>query len=85
LATGQEKSPSGREKPGTLTSRPSLSQSPLAALKVGDEIITGAGQQRRLQLADGSILFVNQLSEVKLTEAGRLTLKAGEVYVEGCN
>ena len=82
LATGQEKTKSPEEKPGVLTSRPPQPEAQGTALKVGEAISTGLGQRRRLQLADGGVLFVNQQAEAKLTDAGRLSLSRGEVYVE---
>lgn len=49
---------------------------------VGDDITTKAGEKRRLVLPDGSILYVNQLTNAKLVADRHLKLSTGEVFVE---
>jgi len=53
-----------------------------AKLAVGDTLRTQAGERRRVVLPDGSVVYLNQKTEVKLEAERRLTLSAGEVYVE---
>jgi ferric-dicitrate binding protein FerR (iron transport regulator) len=64
-----------------MTPRP-RPQAEAVALKVGESVRTEAGQRKRLTLADGSILYVNEKTTVKLTGDRRLTLDKGEVFVE---
>ncbi len=52
------------------------------AVAVGANIKTDAGQRRRVLLPDGSTLYVNANSEVKLDGERHLTLLAGEVFLE---
>src|SRR4051812_29213514 len=68
--------------PDHLTSRPKPDAPPDALLKAGDRIVTKAGAQRRVRLADRSVVFVRQGTTVSVTDAGALDLTAGEVYVE---
>ncbi len=49
---------------------------------VGTRIATAAGQRRRVALDDGSVLYVNEASEVAIDGHRRVTLHAGEVFVE---
>jgi tetratricopeptide (TPR) repeat protein len=49
---------------------------------MGDEVSTTAGERRRAVLPDGSILYLNQNSRVKLTAPRQINLIAGEVFVE---
>ncbi|MBL7132742.1 MAG: FecR domain-containing protein [Phycisphaerae bacterium] len=65
-----------------LTARsrpPSRAGKPLA---VGAVIRTQPRQRRRVVLTDGSVLYVNQDTEVVVTGRRRLSLRTGEVYVE---
>jgi hypothetical protein len=68
--------------PDRLTSRPRLSSAADARLAVGDAIATERGQRRRLALPDGSVLFVNENTLVRLDESRHLKLSRGEVYLE---
>ena len=45
-------------------------------------IRTQAGQRRRVALADGSILYVNQNTAVSIDGLRRVSLATGEVYLE---
>ena len=64
--------------PPSRACRPRRAQ-PLA---VGDTLQTQTGQRRRLALPDGSILFVNQSTSLKVVSDRRVTLTAGEIYLE---
>lgn len=65
-----------------LTSRPRPASRPPATLKIGMEISTGAGERERVALADGSIVFLNENSRLKLPEERRIELSRGEIFVE---
>ena len=60
--------------------RPAAAKVELAA--VGSEIRTGARERRLVSLPDGSRLFVNQATAVKVDTARQITVTAGEVFVE---
>jgi tetratricopeptide (TPR) repeat protein len=83
LAAGLMRPAHADETPQRLTSQPRAATKAPASAVVGDTIETNAGQRRRLALPDGGILFVNENTRIKLDAARRLTLAAGEVYVEG--
>src|SRR5438309_9437161 len=68
--------------PARLTSRPRPAAAPVTALAVGEELRTEAGQRRRVRLPDGSILYVNHDTTLKLNAPRRLALTAGELFVE---
>ena len=56
---------------------------PLApAVGVGSVVHTELGERRRLVLADGAVVYVNQNTTMNVTGPRRLTVYAGEVYVE---
>jgi hypothetical protein len=52
------------------------------ALSPGQMLATGAGERRRVSLPDGSVLSLNQNTTVHYDALRRLTLKAGEIFVE---
>src|SRR5262245_38934203 len=60
--------------------RPNAPQAPVVAL--GQAIRTEAGQRRRVALTDGSVLYLNQQTRVKIDAERHVTLSAGEVFVE---
>src|SRR5579884_2790334 len=68
--------------PGWLTSRPRPPAPAVRSLAVGDEVRTDARQCRRAVLPDGSVLYVNQNSDVRVTAERGLTLSRGEIFVE---
>jgi hypothetical protein len=68
-----------------LTSRRQLPPSAEKAVEVGTEIRTAAGQRQRLLLPDGSVLYVNEKTTVKLAARQRLTLTSGEVFIEAAD
>src|SRR5262249_25603473 len=76
--------PAGAEETRTrLTARPRPSGRAIQPLAAGDEIRTETGQRRHFRLPDGSSLYVNQNTALKLDTASHLSLVAGEVVVEG--
>jgi tetratricopeptide (TPR) repeat protein len=62
-----------RPRPPVLAAKP---------LKVGETLRTGPRERRRVGLPDGSVLYVNQNSTVKLDHPRILELSRGEVFVE---
>jgi hypothetical protein len=61
-------------------SRPATPQTKSVA--VGERLTTKAGERRRLTLADGSILYLNQNTEVTQVGSRKLELAKGEIYLE---
>ena len=59
-----------------LTSKPRPTPPAVKPLAVGDEVRTGSGQRRRLTLPDGSVLYVNQSTTLKLKAARQEALRA---------
>jgi len=51
-------------------------------IKVGQPIVTLAGEQRRVVLPDGSILYVNENARAELSGPRQLKLTRGEVFVD---
>ena len=52
------------------------------SVAVGTTIQTKAGQRRRVTLPDGSVVYVNQNTVIKVEAESRVMLSAGEVFVE---
>jgi tetratricopeptide (TPR) repeat protein len=65
-----------------LTARPRSSAPPGKALAVGAEVQTTVGEQRRLMLPGGAVLFVNQHTTVRLDKEHQLSLSSGEILIE---
>ncbi|HEX5273241.1 MAG TPA: VIT domain-containing protein, partial [Gemmataceae bacterium] len=65
-----------------LTPRPRPQSPEAPRLAVGDSLETKAGERRRVALPDGSVLYLNENTTVKLAAERRVTLSAGEVFVE---
>jgi tetratricopeptide (TPR) repeat protein len=65
-----------------LTSRPRPTARQAEMASPGDEIRTGPRQRRRVSLPDGSVLYVNENTTVKLATAQRAILSTGEVFVD---
>src|SRR5262245_60686845 len=64
----------------TAQSRPAAdAPKPVA---VGETLTTKLGERRRVPLADGSVLYLNQNTSVTQIAARKLELTKGEVYVE---
>ena len=51
-------------------------------VKLGETLSTGPREKRRVTLLDGSILSINERSQVTIVGARRVKLLAGEVFVE---
>jgi ferric-dicitrate binding protein FerR (iron transport regulator)/tetratricopeptide (TPR) repeat protein len=68
--------------PDGLKPRPRSDPPETARLGVGEEIKTAAGERRRAALPDGSILYVNQATTVKLVKDHRLVMSTGEVFLD---
>ena len=68
------RSQAAESAPAHLTSRPRPVVAAPEPIAVGKEIRTGAGERQRFVLPDGSVLFVNQQSRVKLSAARKLDL-----------
>ena len=71
----------------TLFARPTIAAPAPAPTRVptlspGQMLATGAGERRRVSLPDGSVLSLNQNTTVHYDALRRLTLKAGEIFVE---
>ena len=65
-----------------ITPRQRKPQPEIATVKTGASIVTERGQRRRLQLADGSILLINERSQVEVTGARQISVKNGEVFID---
>jgi ferric-dicitrate binding protein FerR (iron transport regulator) len=68
--------------PGALTSRPRPEALAVKPLAPGAEVRTQAGERRRVALADGSVLYVNENTLAKLSGPHTLAVDRGEIYVE---
>jgi hypothetical protein len=68
--------------PDRLVSRPLVVGPAEKALAVGALVETGPGQRRRLRLPGGALVFLHERSRLRLSAADRLTLAAGEAFVE---
>jgi hypothetical protein len=75
-------STAARAETERLTSRPRKLPSTVAPLTPGTAIRTEAGQRRRVVLPGGSILFVDENSQVRLRTPHQLVQQAGEIFVE---
>jgi ferric-dicitrate binding protein FerR (iron transport regulator)/tetratricopeptide (TPR) repeat protein len=65
-----------------LTARPRPAVTVPAPVAVASVIETKAGERRRAVLPDGSVLYVNENSRLKVDAERHVTLSAGEVFVE---
>src|SRR5215469_4781015 len=65
-----------------LTSRPRTPPPPTPTLAIGASIRTGPSEHRRVALPGGSVLYINEDSEVELQAEGQLKHDLGEVFVE---
>jgi ferric-dicitrate binding protein FerR (iron transport regulator)/tetratricopeptide (TPR) repeat protein len=68
--------------PDGLRPRPRPAADAVKPVAVGETLQTKAGERRRVSLPDGSVLYLNQNTELKVDETRRLTLSRGEVYIE---
>src|SRR5687768_5095289 len=67
---------------GRLTPTPRQPMPATRPAGAGESIQTKKGERRRVTLADGSVLYVNENTAVKVEGPRRVTLSAGEVFVE---
>jgi tetratricopeptide (TPR) repeat protein len=65
-----------------LTARPRQEVAAAKALGIGETVQTSALQRRRVTLSDGSVLYVNQNTRVRIDGQRRVSLLAGEVFLE---
>ncbi len=65
-----------------LTPRERPAAPAVAKLAVGESLRTAGGERKRVALPDGSVLYLNQKTEVKLDAERRVTLSSGNVFVE---
>ena len=65
-----------------MTAKP-LPQAPaMTQVAVGDEISTGELERRRISLPEGSVLYVNSNTHVKIVNERRVEVTKGEVFIE---
>jgi ferric-dicitrate binding protein FerR (iron transport regulator) len=65
-----------------LTPRERPEAPEVAMLQVGQTLRTKSGERSRIALPDGSVLYLNQKTELTLDAERHVTLTAGEVFVE---
>src|SRR5260370_9775388 len=53
-----------------------------ARVAIGADLVTKAGQRRRVTLADGSVLFLNGDTHVQYVADRQVKLLQGELYVQ---
>ena len=82
LALVQAPSGGAEAGPDRLTSRPRPKTSDVQPIRVGDEVQTGAGQRRRVELPEGVVLYLNQNTRLKVDQARQVSLGTGEVLVQ---
>ena len=63
----------------TPRARPTV---PAAAVAVGDQVRTEAGQRRRVALPDGSIVYVNEETTIQVLGDRKLKLERGDLFIE---
>ncbi len=68
--------------PERLTAAPRPTTAEAEMLSPGATLTTQAGERRRVLLPDGSVLFVNQQTNLHLDADRHITLHRGEVFVE---
>ena len=65
-----------------ITPRKKEPAKPAEAIAVGAAVQTGKGERKRLAMPDGSILYVNQNTNLTVSAERRIELASGQVYVE---
>jgi hypothetical protein len=81
LRSLNEPATSAEARPERLTARSHPTVPATKPLTVGEEVRTRAGERRRLVLTDGSVVYVNENTALRLAGEQRLTLARGEVFV----
>jgi ferric-dicitrate binding protein FerR (iron transport regulator)/tetratricopeptide (TPR) repeat protein len=71
-----------KEPPQDPTPLPQSIAEKTPALAPNDSIRTGAGERKRYELPDGSIVFINHDSSIRVESARRLVLERGEIFVK---
>jgi ferric-dicitrate binding protein FerR (iron transport regulator) len=69
------------DTPG-LIPQPRRDAPPVRRVRVGEEVRTAAKQRLRLGLPDGSVLYVNANTDLRVSGVRRVRLSRGEVFVE---
>ncbi|MFO0966600.1 MAG: FecR family protein [Gemmataceae bacterium] len=64
-----------------LTPKPRSAPPAAKPIPNGETVATNAGERRRVVLEDGSVVFLNQRTQIRAGER-RIELQKGEVYVE---
>ncbi len=65
-----------------LSPRPRAEAPPVQKLAAGDSFHTGPTERRRLELPDGSILYLNRDTSLTLSSSRHIQLDQGEIYLE---
>jgi ferric-dicitrate binding protein FerR (iron transport regulator) len=65
-----------------LIPRPRPADPAVAELKAGAALETRPGERRRVGLPDGSVLYVNESTRIRLDSSRAVKLERGEVFVE---
>jgi hypothetical protein len=65
-----------------LKARPKEAAAELVKLALGDSLITGKQERKRALLPDGSVVWLNEQTELRVTGPRRLSLAKGEAYFE---
>lgn len=65
-----------------LTPRPRPTLPATKPTSIGESIQTASGERRRITLLDGSVLYLNQNTKIKVEANRQVTLDAGEVFVD---
>jgi ferric-dicitrate binding protein FerR (iron transport regulator) len=68
--------------PVHLTARARPAARPPIVLTAGATLQTGPGERRRVALAEGTVVYANQKTRLRLDGDRRLVLDAGEIFVE---
>src|SRR5262249_829654 len=72
----------GNPRPEALTPWPRVASPAGTFLAVGETVKTRSRERRRMTLPDGSALYLNQNTRVRLDRERELTLSAGEIFLE---
>ncbi len=65
-----------------LTPRPHADGTKAPQLAIGHSLQTGPAERRRVELPDGSALYLNSNTKLALQSARRIALDQGEIYLE---
>jgi hypothetical protein len=76
----EEKPPQSDEP--LLMPRPRPAAGPVELAALGRTVQTGAAERRRVELVDGSVLYLNRDTTLEVVAERKVKLKKGEVFVE---